>query len=189
MKCKHLDPTGSLFFQTDKVSHWLCKNHSEVCLLFWTNHMRTNCSRVTCYWITAKQNSSKGTDREWSLAPNAWEDVLEDIFQETGQLQMELTHNSCKASLAWRQNWKRKQISSLLEESTSSLWAKSVQIVITTHCGAGKFYLCVDANECSRYLKIAYHTTCRWRWWEESMADAKYLICTLIQLQGSGRCP
>lgn len=71
----------------------------------------------------------------------------------------------------------------------SSLWAKSVQIVITTHCGAGKFYLCVDANECNRYLKIAYHTTCRWRWWEESMADAKYLICTLIQLQGSGRCP
>lgn len=78
------------------------------------------------------------------------------------KLEIELIHNSCKVSLAQRQDWKRNQTSSLLEESKSQLWANSVQ-TFTFHCGAEKFYLCVDANECNKYLKIAYYTTCRWR--------------------------
>lgn len=66
--------------------------------------------------------------------------------------------------------------------------------ILTIHCGdggggGGEFYLCVDTKEWNKYFKIAYYTTCRWRCLGRDMADAKYLICALIQQQGSGRCP
>lgn len=52
-----------------------------------------------------------------------------------------------------------------------------------------KFYLCVDTNEWNKYFKIADYAACRWVCLGRAVADAKYLICALIQQQGSARSP
>lgn len=47
----------------------------------------------------------------------------------------------------------------------------------------------MDASEWNKGLKIAHFTACRRSWAGRDVADAKHLICALIQQQGSGRCP
>lgn len=130
VKLSHLKPAGILGFRSKRQNSTLDTQEPLGDFPSGLNGERTNCKRYFCCWRVAEQLPSTGPGSEGRLARKAWEGVPQDIFQTGQKLQTQLIHNSCKVSLAQRQNGKG---NSLLKESEPAV---SQQI---TTAGEGSF--------------------------------------------------